>query len=231
MQVRSRKATITLLFGLVGILAVIFTIICDFILIGKPNSTYSFLKLGTESMKGLSQWRIYIGTFLGIIVLPLQIAGLVPVYYGLKPGGKVKSIIVVLITGHAAIIAVAFHISYAFIASGWNLYNSTAVENLGASEMLKRFDLYWRITIIIMAVELLLSSILYVILILGKKTLYPKWMAFLSPICVLFYTFLLVLPIPHPLGGFLGPAFLNLSTLIFLTFSTIIVYKRLRISN
>lgn len=228
MQRRSGIAAITLTCGLAGIIAVILTIICDFILIGRPNSSYSFLKLGTESMNGLAQSRILIGTFLGIIVLPLQIAGLIPVYYGLKPAGKIKSLIVVLTAGHAAIIAVAFHISYAFIASGWKLYHAFEPRNIAASEMLKSFDLYWKITIIIMAVDLTISSMLYILLIIRKDTLYPKWMALLNPICIWIYTYLIVLPIPFPIGGFVAPAFLNLSTLIFFTFSTFIVYKKSR---
>ncbi|MDF2881468.1 MAG: hypothetical protein K0R54_2025 [Clostridiaceae bacterium] len=228
MKRTSRMAKIFLTCGLVGILAVILTIICDFILIGRPNSTYSFLKLGTESMHGLSQWRIFLGTFLGIIVLPLQIAGLVPVYYGLKPAGKVKSLIVVLIAGHAAVMASAFHISYAFIASGWKLYHTIGPENIAASEMLKSFGFYWKTTIIIMAVDLILSSILYILLIMNKNTLYPKWMALLNPASILLYTFIMILPIPNPIGGFVAPAFLNISTLIFFTFSTFIVYVKLK---
>lgn len=228
MKRTSKMAKISLVCGLVGIIAVILTITCDFVLIGRPNSTYSFLKLGTESMHGLSQWRIFLGTFLGIIVLPLQIAGLIPVYYGLRSAGKIKSLIAVIIIGHAAVIASAFHISYAFIASGWKLYHTIGSENIAALEMISSFDLYWKTTIIIMAVDIILSSILYILLIMSKNTLYPKWMALLNPASIFLYTFIMILPIPNPIGGFVAPAFLNLSTLVFFTFSTFIIYIKLK---
>lgn len=228
MQRRPNIAEKTLKYGIIGITAVILTIICDFILIGRPNSSYSFLKLGTESMNGLSQWRILVGTFGGIVVLPLQIAGLMPLYYGLRPAGKVKSFVVAFIAGHAEVIAAAFHISYAFIASGWKLYHTVMPQNIAAAEMLKSFDLYWKITIVIMSVDLILSSVLFILLIISKNTLYPKWMALLNPCFIFLYTYLIVLPIPNPIGGFVAPAFLNISTLIFFSFSTFIVYKKLK---
>lgn len=228
MKRASRVSKISLTCGLVGIIAVLLTIISDFILIGRPNSTYSFLKLGTESLNGLSPQRIFFGTFLGIIALPLQIAGLLPVYYGLKPAGKIGPLIVVLFAGHAVVVASAFHISYAFIASGWKLYHTIDSGNIAASEMLKSFDLYWKTTIIIMAVDLIFSSIFYILLIINKNTLYPKWMSLFNPAFILLYTFIMILPISNPIGGFVAPAFLNISTLIFFTFSTFIVYINLK---
>ncbi|HEY5561562.1 MAG TPA: DUF6796 family protein [Clostridiaceae bacterium] len=230
MQEKSKLAKITLTCGLIGIIAVLLTIICDFILIGKPNSTFDFLKLGTESMKGLSHWRILMGTFLGIIVIPIQILGLIPVYFGLRPAGKVKALSVVLIIGHAAVIAVAFHMSYAFIASGWNLSHTLEPGNIATVNMIKNFDLYWKITMTIMAVDLILSSLLYMFLIIRGNTLYPKWMALFNQSFIMFYTFIIILPFPNPIGGFVAPAFLNFSTLIFFIFSTTIVYKKLKIN-
>ena len=59
----------------------------DVILLGRPVSGYAFLKLGTESMAELAQWRIIVGTFTGVFALPFQIAGILPLYFGLKPAG------------------------------------------------------------------------------------------------------------------------------------------------
>lgn len=216
MEKESKEFKIVFRMGVVGIIAVIITIISDFILIGRPNSAIDFLKLGTESMAGLSQWRITVGTFLGVVAIPFQIAGLATVYYGLKPAGKFKALIVVISTAHALMLAVGFHIAYAYIASGWKLYYETGASDLVAAEMLKRFDNYWLITLIILAVEATFSSVFYIITIIKNKTLYPKWMAFLNPMCILVSVFIVMLVLPYPIGGFIAPAFLNLSTLIFL---------------
>jgi hypothetical protein len=224
-----KTAKFVLIMGLIGITGVLLTIISDFILIGRPSSSNAFFKLGTESMADLSQWRITVGAFLGIIVIPIQIVGLTTIYYGLKSAGKIKAIIIVLTTAHTLMMAVAFHTSYAFIASGWNLYYELGTRDLIAEKMINRFGYYWKIIIIIMSVELILSSAYFVFLILRGNTLYPKWMALFSPFCVLLYMYPVVLIAPKPIGGFIAPAFLNLATLVFFILSTITVYKKLMI--
>jgi hypothetical protein len=222
-----KTAKFVLIMGLIGITGVLLTIISDFILIGRPSSSNAFFKLGTESMADLSQWRITVGAFLGIIVIPIQIVGLATIYYGLKSAGKIKAIIIVLTTAHTLMMAVAFHTSYAFIASGWNLYYELGTRDLIAEKMINRFGYYWKIIIIIMSVELIFSSAYFVFLILRGNTLYPKWMALFSPFCVLLYMYPVVLIAPKPIGGFIAPAFLNLATLVFFILSTITVYKKL----
>lgn len=224
-----KTAKFVLIMGLIGITGVLLTIISDFILIGRPSSSNAFFKLGTESMADLSQWRITVGAFLGIIVIPIQIVGLATIYYGLKSAGKIKAIIIVLTTAHTLMMAVAFHTSYAFIASGWNLYYELGTRDLIAEKMINRFGYYWKIIIIIMSVELIFSSAYFVFLILRGNTMYPKWMALFSPFCVLLYMYPVVLIAPKPIGGFIAPAFLNLATLVFFILSTITVYKKLMI--
>jgi hypothetical protein len=224
-----KTAKFVLIMGLIGITGVLLTVISDFILIGRPSSSNAFFKLGTESMADLSQWRITVGAFLGIIVIPIQIVGLATIFYGLKSAGKIKAIIIVLTTAHTLMMAVAFHTSYAFIASGWNLYYELGTRDLIAEKMINRFGYYWKIIIIIMSVELIFSSAYFVFLILRGNTLYPKWMALFSPFCVLLYMYPVVLIAPKPIGGFIAPAFLNLATLVFFILSTITVYKKLMI--
>lgn len=223
-----KPAKLVLITGVIGIAAVLITIVSDFILIGRASSAYSFLKLGTESMAGLAPWRITVGTFLGIIVLPFQITGLTSVYYGLKPAGRYRALLVLVTTSHAMIIAVAFHISYAYIAGGWKLFYEMGGSDIVAAEMLKKFDYYWEITLIVMGVEVLFGSFYYILTIIKYNTLYPKWMALLNPLGVLVYVFLSVLVLPSPIGGYIAPAFLNLSTLVFLILSTSIVYRKLK---
>lgn len=230
MEIKTIKANIVLKLGVVSICAVLLTIISDFILIGRPNSAYSFLKLGTESMGTLEQWRITIGTFIGVVVLPFQIAGLASVYQGLKPAGKIMPLIVVITNAHAIIMGVAFHVSYAFIGSGWKLHYEMG-PNKTTTQIVDRFDFYWKIIVIIMFVELLFSSIVYVAIIIRRKTLFPKWMAILNPLCILIFIFPIILILPYPIGGFIAPACFNIATMIYLIFSTYIIYKKLNMQK
>jgi hypothetical protein len=225
---RAEKAKIVLVLGLVGIAGVLLTIISDFILIGRPNSSNSFLKLGTESMAYLPSWRITAGAFIGIIVLPFQLAGLTSVFQGLKPSGRVMPLVVVIVDAHALIMGVAFHISYAYIGTGWKLYHQSGPGNEILSELVKKFDFYWKIIVFIMLFELLASSIIYMLLIIRGKTWYPKWMAVFNPLCVSLLIFPLIYILPAPIGGFIGPAYFNISTLAFMSLSTCVIYKTLK---
>lgn len=228
MDIKRSKANIVLSLGLVGIAAVLITIVSDLILLGRPDSGFSFFQLGTETMTEMAQWRIVAGTFLGVFVLPLQLAGLVSLYYGLKPAGKVLPLIVVITDAHALIMGVAFHVTYAYIASGWKLFHLFGPGNAGTSELMKQFDFYWKIVIVLMMTELILSSALFVVLILKGKTLYPKWMALFNPPFIVIAMLLIISAIPKPVGGYIAPTILNLSTLIFFIISTAVICKRLK---
>ena len=228
MEKRSSKVGSIIAFGIVGLTGVLFTILSDLILLGRPDSAYSFLKLGTESMAYIPQWRITTGVFIGVVMLPFQIAGLIPLYYGLKPAGKVLPLITMMMNAHTLIMGVAFHMSYAYIASGWKLYYETGTGHKIASEMIKRFDYYWKIILIIMFTELLISSIIYLWIVMKGNTLFPKWMAIVNPICVILFMLPLILTLPAPIGGFTAPASLNISTMVYLSFPTFIIYKKIK---
>lgn len=221
-------AETVLVLGLVGVFSVFVTIISDLILLGRPDTAYSFFELGTESMAGIAQWRITTGTFIGVFMLPFQIAGLISVYHGLKSSGKLLPVLVILADAHALLMGVAFHSSYAFIASGWKLFYTAGPDNLNMSEIMQKFDFYWKLIIIIMLAELIFSSTIFVLLVMSGKTLYPKWMALLNPLCIILAMFLVIHPIPAPVGGFVGPTVLNMATLAFFIISTVIIYKRLK---
>lgn len=231
MQKKLGEANIVLALSLVGIFGAIITIISDLILLGKPSNGYLFFQLGTETMADLAPWRITWGTFLGVVALPFQTFGLVPLYVGLKPSGRVLPIIVVVMNAHALLMGVAFHMQYAFIGSGWRLHYNADPGNTITSEMVSKFDSYWKILIIIMLIEILLSSSIYVWILLKRNTLFPKWMAALNPLCIVFFILPIIIIIPAPAGGYIAPAILNLSTIVFIILSMTIVTKKLRIKN
>jgi len=219
MKNKSNLSKQLLFYAVVGIIAVVLTIVSDVIMLGKTTNGYSYIKLSTETMVDISQGRVTFGTFLGVFILPFQLIGLIPIYYGLKPAGRSKAILMMLPIVHAAVIAVAFHVSYAFMASGWKLAYKLDPGNIMVKDMFSKFNLYWTITLVIMAIDVTFSSIVYIKLILTKKTLFSTWMAFFSPFIIILFMFLIIILIPAPIGGFIAPTFLNLSTLIFFTLS------------
>ena len=222
---RTSKSNLILILGFIGIIAVLITIISDFILLAKPTNAITFLRMGTETMADIAPWRITIGTFLGVVALPFQILGLVPVYYGLKPSGKILPRIFVIITAHALLMGVAFHISYAYIGSGWRLYYDMENTNLIGNALIDKFDFYWNILFSIMMIEIIISSIIYISIIIKGKTLFSKWMAMLNPLIVLILVIPFIFLLPAPIGGYIAPAILNIVTLIFFCITFSIIYK------
>jgi hypothetical protein len=213
--------------GSLGIVSVVITIISDFILIGKPNSAFAFLMLGTESMWDIPASRIAAGAFIGVAVLPFQLLGLVPAYFALKPAGRLLPMMAVIANAHTLLMGVAFHISYAFIGSGWILHHQENADGI-TSGLMDRFDLYWRILAVIMFVELLFSSVIYTIVILKGKSLFPKWMAVFNPVGVTVMAFPPVFMLPYPVGGYIAPAYLNISTMIFFIMTLAVGYRRIK---
>lgn len=220
------NAKIVLISGMVGIIGVLFTIISDLILLGRPESGYSFFLLPTECMAWIPGWRIALGTFLGVFMLPFQIGGLVPMYIGLKPSGKAVPAIAGLVGAHGLIMGVAFHTTYAFLAGGWKLLHSEGPEASGPSALMNDFQFYWRLIIVIMVTELILLSVIYVVTVLRGHSIFPKWMAAFNPAVIMAAVILVLLALPSPVGGYAAPTMLNLSTLVFFILSTSVIYKR-----
>lgn len=265
---KASKARIVLIFGMIGIISVVFTIISDLILLGRPGSGYSFFLLPTEGMAWIPGWRITLGTFLGVFMLPFQIAGLVPLYIGLRPSGKAVPALTSLIGAHGFVMGVAFHTTYAFLAGGWKLYHSAAgsgvlgtgfgtdpfavsgslgtgsgtdpfvgsgagglsagPEGASPSALMGDFQFYWKLIIVIMVIELILFSSLYIITVLKGRTLFPKWMAALNPAAIMTAVILILLALPAPVGGYAAPTMLNLSNLAFFIISTVVIRSKLK---
>lgn len=201
-------------YSLIGIIGTIITIISDFILLGSPISALEFFKQGTQIMTNIDQWRITFGTFLGVIFLPMQIFGIFYIYSILKNSCKLLSLSFLLTTVHGLIMGVAFHISYAYIASGWKLFYEFN-NNILLLELTLKFNYYWKINIIILLIDLIISSILFTYIILKKNTPFSKPISLFNPLSIFILMYLIIILIPSPIGGFIAPAYLNISTLIF----------------
>lgn len=227
MENNKKDSKIIMTLGLIGIASVLITIISDFILIGKPSSAYEFLLSGTESMWDISTQRITVGAFVGVVVLPFQLLGLVPVYYALKSSGKVLPVLTVITYGHALLMGVAFHIAYAFIGSGWKLNRRPDATQI-TIELMQQYHLYWTIIMVIITLEIMFCSVIYSVVVSKGKTLYPRWVAIFNPASMAAFTLPFVFLLPYPIGGYIAPACLNISTLLFFILTQNITSKRLK---
>ncbi len=200
-----------------GMAGALLTMLSDVILLGRPVSAYTYFKLGTETMAGIAGWRITAGTFAGVIVLPFQLAGVLGVYYLLRPSGKALSAAVSIFLAHALSMGVAFHASYAFIAEGWKLnYEAGFMSNPRVFSMLERFDLYWKIIIGIMFVDVCIGALLYIRAVRRVKPHNKKLDILINPLSVFIAVLLVILFIPAPVGGYIAPMYANMAVFAFL---------------
>lgn len=221
------QVKIVIILSTLGMLSVLITIISDFILLGKSNSAIGFFAFGTETMWDIDPWRITLGTFIGVFALPFQLLGLLPLYFAFKPAGRLLQILTVIGNAHAILMGVAFHMSYAYIGRGWALYHQNDISKEITIKMINSFLFHWLILLIIMSLEIILSSIIYIVMVIKGKTLFPKWMAVFSPIGIILIIFPVILAFPYPIGGYIAPACLNIATFMFFLI-TRICYKKSR---
>lgn len=221
-QIKSNKI---LILGLIGIFATIITAISDVFLLGRPTDAREFFMLNTKIMVYLETWRISLGTIMGIISLPFQALGLVLLYDGIREANKYVRYLIVILIGHGLTMGIAFHTSYAFIGNALKLQNSIGADNTYYVELINKFNFYWNFIIAFIAIEVLISSIFYIISVLNKKTIYPKWMAMLNPIGVLILVYLFLIVLPKPFGGYIAPAYFHIGIMFFYTILIIFHYR------
>lgn len=205
--------------GCIGLIAVFVTIVSDVILLGQPTSGYAYFSNPTACMAVIPPWRILAGTLLGVCMLPFQLAGLAPVYYGMQPAGRKKQLLALIPAAHALMVGIAFHMAHAFIAEGWRLSYGFSPANAAVDAMAKGFDRYWVLLLAIMLAEMLLCSGVLAMSVWKGRTRFPKWVAVCNPLCVLGVVFLVLLALPAPIGGYVAPTIMNTTSLIYMTLS------------
>ena len=205
--------------GCIGIIAVSVTIVSDVILLGQPTSGYAYFVNATACMAVIPPWRILAGVLMGVCMLPFQLAGLAPVYYGMQPAGRKRQLLALIPAAHALMTGIAFHMAHAFIAEGWRLSYGFSPANAAVDAMVQGFDRYWFLLLAIMLAEMLLCSGVLAISVSKGRTRFPKWVAVCNPLCVLGVVFLVLLALPAPMGGYIAPTIMNTTSLIYMTLS------------
>ncbi len=166
------------------------------------------------------------GSLLGAAVgIPMWLFLLVPLYYALKPVGKIFAVPVVLLLGHNFILSAVFHNMAALAHAAY-----TALAQVGAEskpvleEMIGRFEQYIMGIGPFYVLSLGLGSIWLLVSILSGKTLYKRWMAVFSPMLALLITFVSN-NLPAPVGGYFAPCDGSLMYTLFFLITAIAVWN------
>lgn len=187
--------------GLLAVLGAIVGMAGDYCLLYSPQGGY--LDGDFDFLSQISHSRMLWGHYLGLLAIPLEAAGLVLVWHGLRPLGERVAWIACCAGLYLMFCGVAYHGTvYPFAAQ---------VGGTADPALLRPFS--EPLGLAFAAVFMILVAVLTVTILRGK-TAWPRSMALASPLLSYAAVMGLYLALP-PVGNLLAPMGFNLSMAVF----------------
>jgi hypothetical protein len=205
-------------FGLVGLLGSGLLLVADLVLLYSPIPAAHF-NVFTAAV-GKSRARLVYGSLLGVFAIPLVLVGFAHIFLALRPAGVWLSMPPVLLGVFAYVVGAAFHAAIPFYLAA---IQQTHATNASASPlvalMASVFVPLQRSLFVLVAI----SALWLLAALLSGSTLYPRWMAIVSPAALVVF-FRVLMRISRPaVAGVLFPAGNNLAMLVFLLSSLVVL--------
>lgn len=217
------KKFLIFLAGLIATIGVFLTGVGEFLIhysfdLNNPNNikSYSFFL-------NISPTRIVIGNFFAVLFSPFYLVGYWHLYKMLEPSSQKLRAIIFFVGCYSFIIGAVWLGSRANL--GLFVINEYWSPNF--DYLINKYKENTETLIQILRIAMVIISILFVYLVLFKKTRYPKWIALLNPALLLALIFVIYLILPS-LGIILGSAAMNLIHFILFLTSTIICFRQLK---
>ncbi len=210
--------------GLLGAISSLSAAASDIALSHAPISPlklnlYLFLQAKPQS-------RLLIGHYLGILSFPLAVLALWHIYQAIKPAGRWLSLPPLLLTGYGYICAAVWHGAFAYFNSGLQARDAVLGEALvPLNGMIDKFKDYFIPLFWIISAIFLVAFLWFFMLIVLRRTLYPRWLALLSPAPIVIYFWLVSLLLPPAISGALWSAGLNIAGIILFGASTLLLWN------
>lgn len=203
-----------ILAGVAGLLGALLIGIAEFAMQFNPDGGYGARDYGF--FNGISGTRLAFGHFLAVFAAPLYVAGYWHLGQAFSRGGSKFAGPLVALAG-----------SYAFIvANAWiggRIYIARTVHALaeaGSSEsrdaltaLLDQFRGYNEPLVNALRIAIVVVSVVWIVQVLRRRTIYPRWMAIANPATILGTIFLVYLAWPA-LGVWLLPAAMNVTHVV-----------------
>jgi hypothetical protein len=204
------------LLGGIGLVGAALLLAADILLVYTPLPLARFNIFNVAP--GKSAARLVYGSLLGVFAIPLVLAGFGSLYLALGPAGFWLAAPPVVLGTFAYVVGAGFHAAIPFYIAA---IQEAHAENASASPTLA---LMARVFVPLQRALFLFvgtSSLCLLAAILSGKSLYPRWMVFVSPL-VLGLLFRALMRLSHPrIVGVLFPAANNLSMMVFLACSLV----------
>jgi hypothetical protein len=206
------------LLGLIGLVGSALLLAADVVLVYSPIPAARFDVFAAAV--GKSQARLVYGSLLGVFAIPLVLASFGHIFLALRPGGTWLAIPPVILGIFAYVIGAAFHAAIPFYMAA---IQQVKASDASASPLLVAMARVFVPLQKALAFFVVSSSVWLLVALLSGKTLYPKWIAALSP-AVLVILFRVVMRISSPaVVGILFPAGNNLALFIFVSCSLVVL--------
>ncbi|GAB4576547.1 MAG: hypothetical protein Tsb008_20910 [Rhodothalassiaceae bacterium] len=167
--------------------------------------------------------RLTAGHFLAVLAAPLYIAGYWHVSRMLAPASRLLAAVVFLISAYSFVVGAVWIGQRAFL--GLTVHEIANGADLAA--LLSAFAALNEPLVTVLRIAMLLVSIIWVTLIIGGKSRYPRAMAIMSPAAMLAAIFALYFALPA-VGRYFLPVAMNLVHAILFALSLLIAASRPR---
>jgi len=217
--------TLLLWMGIISIFAAVGCVVADLILQYDPRGNYS---LTTPAPLTIALWRVFVGSFLGVFCIPLEIAGYWVVCTILTATSPRLFRVLFWMIGYGIVIGTVFHSSVLALI----LIEQAGRNAIGATQA-TLFHLQSTLLIFTLPLGIFFEICYFtlwgivVVTILRNKTHYPKWFVLFVPIL----GSLVITSIGQShsipvLGNILYPTVLSLPHLCFFILSTLYLGKK-----
>jgi hypothetical protein len=219
---RVRTLKLLRLTGIVGIITGIATSIADISLLYSSAGGYE----SDAVLLTIPMWRLLVGHYLGVLMLPFYLIAVWHLYEGIKSGGAWLSIPVAALLGYAAAAGGAFHGSIAGLAlivqAGVGASPETQIV---LTHLLANAHQFVEPLQAVVFLAGFVGSMWLGAAILSGHTAYPRWFLLANPVLVHAVSIASYILTPNPVSTLLLPATASLSLVILFGFSTALLWN------
>jgi hypothetical protein len=192
----------------------------------SPNSgdMATAFSVSLDSIRGLYEdkprWTYVLGNYLGVYFIPLHILGFFLVYQALKPASAKWAMLFLVLGVYLIPVGAGLHGTLAFVGDIIQSRDAGLIDGIRD---------YWQPWAYSLVAVYAVVSILILMLILTGRSLYPRWVATISPIGIVAVTSIVSAILPDSATGlktFLSVTGLNLPLMILFAVTTWLLVRR-----
>lgn len=201
------------------------SVLADVLSAWSPNTSQmaTAFSVDLENIIGLyedkARWTYVLGNYVGVYFIPLHILGFFLVFQALKPASTTWARVFLALALYLTPIGAGLHGTLAFIGDVIQSRDAGLIHGIRD---------YWQPWAYSVAGGFATVSALILLLILTGRSLYPQWMALVSPLTIALFSAVVIAALPDSAAGmksFLSLTGLNLPLMIFFPMTTWILVR------